>query len=529
MRALVLGGTRFLGRAIVDALLAADHEPTLFNRGLTQPELFPDVEKLRGDRSADLSALEGREWDAVLDVAAYFPHEVRRSVEALRGRVGRYVFVSSVSVYADHSVPQAEGDAVAELAPGDETDDGPETYGARKAACERIVVEEFGDAALVARPGLIVGPHDPTGRFTYWPHRVARGGEVLAPASPDYAVQFIDVRDLAALDRRSQRPKRRRRDVQRDRRDDASRRPARECIRVTGSDARLIWVPSDELLEAGAEEWMGVPLWIVSPGWEAVNRVPVSKALAAGLTLRPLADTIRGAPLPTQRPSTASASRPSASASCSALGSRSVGLEDYPRVDLLFGPSPSPPARAAERAPRRRSRDLGEARGLQLGPRVRRQQGPQARVPRRRRACPGLRHARFHRRRPVEPHAPGGCRRRLTLASPCVLVQEHWVDWDDPGYETVGNILLSRIMGADVRLSAAGFDIGIRASWEEALASVREAGGKPYAIPAGASDHPLGGLGFARWADEVADQEQELDVFFDTSSSAPSLARRRRG
>jgi 1-aminocyclopropane-1-carboxylate deaminase len=98
----------------------------------------------------------------------------------------------------------------------------------------------------------------------------------------------------------------------------------------------------------------------------------------------------------------------------------------------------------------------------------------------------------------------------------CVLVQEHWVDWDDPGYETVGNILLSRIMGADVRLDPAGFDIGIRASWEEALESVRERGGKPYAIPAGASDHPLGGLGFARWADEVAEQELELGVFFDT-------------
>jgi 1-aminocyclopropane-1-carboxylate deaminase len=102
------------------------------------------------------------------------------------------------------------------------------------------------------------------------------------------------------------------------------------------------------------------------------------------------------------------------------------------------------------------------------------------------------------------------------LGLACLLVQEHWVDWDDPGYETVGNILLSRIMGADVRLSAAGFDIGIRESWEEALESVREAGGKPYAIPAGASDHPLGGLGFARWADEVATQEQELGVFFDT-------------
>jgi 1-aminocyclopropane-1-carboxylate deaminase len=102
------------------------------------------------------------------------------------------------------------------------------------------------------------------------------------------------------------------------------------------------------------------------------------------------------------------------------------------------------------------------------------------------------------------------------LGLKCVLVQEHWVEWDDPGYEAVGNILLSRIMGADVRLSDAGFDIALRPSWEDALASVEAAGGKPYAIPAGASDHPLGGLGFARWADEVAGQERELGVFFDT-------------
>jgi 1-aminocyclopropane-1-carboxylate deaminase len=102
------------------------------------------------------------------------------------------------------------------------------------------------------------------------------------------------------------------------------------------------------------------------------------------------------------------------------------------------------------------------------------------------------------------------------LGLKCVLVQEHWVEWDDPGYESVGNILLSRIMGADVRLSDAGFDIAFRPSWEDALASVEAVGGKPYAIPAGASDHPLGGLGFARWADEVAEQERELGVFFDT-------------
>ena len=294
MRVLVLGGTRFLGRALVDALLAVGHVPTLFNRGLTNAELFPGVERLHGDRCTDLTALDGREWDVVLDVAAYFPDDVARSVEALQGNLGRYVFVSSISVYADQSVPQHEGSAVHELRTGDEHDESDETYGARKAACERVVERVLGDAALIVRPGLIVGPHDPTGRFTYWPHRIARGGDVLAPASPEYAVQFIDVRDLAAW-------------VVRVAADGLSgtfnatgeTMPLGNlldgCIEVTGSDARLVWVPSDALLAAGAEEWMGVPLWIVSPGWEEANRVPVSKAIAAGLTFRPLAETIRGA------------------------------------------------------------------------------------------------------------------------------------------------------------------------------------------------------------------------------------------
>jgi 2'-hydroxyisoflavone reductase len=294
MRILVLGGTKFLGRALVDATLEQGHEPALFNRGLTHAELFPEVEKLRGDRSGDLSALEGREWDAVLDVAAYFPDEVRRSTQALRGHVDRYVFVSSVSVYADQSTPQMEGSTVHELGPGDDTDSGPETYGARKAASERIVEDAFGDSALIVRPGLIVGPHDLSGRFTYWPHRIARGGDVLGPGSPDDPVQFVDVRDLAGWIVRATAAgfggvfnatgeTMRFGDL------------VDECVRVTESDARVTWVPSTTLLEAGVEEWMGVPLWIASPGWEAANRVVVEMAVNAGLTFRPLAETILGA------------------------------------------------------------------------------------------------------------------------------------------------------------------------------------------------------------------------------------------
>ncbi len=293
MRVLVLGGTRFLGRALVDATLEQGHEPTLFNRGQTNPELFPDVEKLRGDRSSDLSALEGREWDAVLDVAPYMPDDVRRSVDALRGRVGRYVFVSSISVYADMSEPPDEAAAVHVLTPELEDEDNDATYGARKAAGEQIVEEAFGDRALVVRPGLIVGPHDTTGRFTYWPHRVARGGEVLAPGDPDDPAQFIDVRDLA---------------------DWIVRATANglggtfnatgetmrlgdlleECRAVTGSDATFTWVPSEQLMAEEVGPWMELPLWLPLAPYAGMLRAPVERAKAAGLNYRPLADTIQG-------------------------------------------------------------------------------------------------------------------------------------------------------------------------------------------------------------------------------------------
>src|SRR5205085_3705642 len=186
----------FLGRATVDAALARGHDVTLFNRGQTNPELYPEVEKIRGDRTEDMSALDGREWDAVLDMATFLPRVVRLSVDALRGRVGRYVYVSSISAYADFSVPPVEGAPVAQLE--DPESESIDDYGALKAACERIVEDSFGAAALIVRPGLIVGPHDPTDRFTYWPRRVAAGGRVLAPAPPAAPVQFIDVRDLAA-------------------------------------------------------------------------------------------------------------------------------------------------------------------------------------------------------------------------------------------------------------------------------------------------------------------------------------------
>src|SRR4051795_10874890 len=194
MRILVLGGTQFLGRHVVDVALERGHDLTLFNRGQTRPELFPDVEKLRGDRDNDLAALEGRDFDAVVDTSGYIPRLVAQTLDAL-GDVGHYTFVSSISVYADVSTPPTESSPVAELK--EPTEEVMEAYGELKALCEDVVRERFPNA-FIPRPGLIVGPWDPTGRFTYWPVRLAAGGRILAPAPPDADAQVIDGRDLAA-------------------------------------------------------------------------------------------------------------------------------------------------------------------------------------------------------------------------------------------------------------------------------------------------------------------------------------------
>ena len=289
VRLLVLGGTRFLGRALVEEALGRGHDVTLFNRGQTNPELFPEAEKIRGDRTADLSALEGREWDAVVDVATFLPRVVRLSVDALLGRVGRYVYVSSISAYADQSSPPFEGAPVAELDDPDTED--LEHYGPLKATCERIVLDAFGDRALIVRPGLIVGPHDPTDRFTYWPRRVAAGGRMLAPAPPEQPVQFIDARDLAAWIVRAT-------EEGLDGLYNATGETITfellldECRRVAG-DADVVWVAPGRLAAAGVGEWMELPLWIVTPEYAATHLTDVSKAKAAGLRFRPLAETIR--------------------------------------------------------------------------------------------------------------------------------------------------------------------------------------------------------------------------------------------
>jgi 2'-hydroxyisoflavone reductase len=289
MRILVLGGTQFLGRHVVDAALDRGHEVTLFNRGQTRPELFPDVEKLRGDRDGDLGALAGRRFDAVVDTSGYVPRVVRATLTAL-DEIGHYTFVSSVSVYADLSSPADEGASLAQLTE-DTEDFRSEAYGALKALCEQVVRERYPDA-FIPRPGLIVGPWDPTGRFTYWPQRIADGGRVLAPAPADMPAQVIDARDLAEWIV------------------DAGERKlagtfnaiappttmgnvVATCERVAGSDAEIVWVDSEFLVAQEVGEWMELPLWLNDPAYRSMLQTPVERATEAGLRHRPLDDTVR--------------------------------------------------------------------------------------------------------------------------------------------------------------------------------------------------------------------------------------------
>jgi 2'-hydroxyisoflavone reductase len=288
MQILILGGTQFLGRHTVDVALGRGHEVTLFNRGQTRPELFPDVEKLVGDRDGNLEALQGRAFDAVVDTSGYVPRIVAQTIDAL-GDVGHYTFVSSISVYADVSTPPTEESPVAELK--EPTEEWREAYGELKAICEDEVRARVPDA-FIPRPGLIVGPWDPTGRFTYWPQRFAAGGRVLAPAPPEADAQLIDSRDLAAWIVRAAETRLAGTYNAVDR---AVRRDSllETCRTFAGGDAEIVWVDPAFLLEQEVGEWMELPLWLASPEYAGMLSVDPARAFAAGLETRPLAETVR--------------------------------------------------------------------------------------------------------------------------------------------------------------------------------------------------------------------------------------------
>lgn len=301
---LILGGTRFLGRFLTEAALSSGHEVTLFNRGKANPDWFPEVEKLIGDRYGDLQALRGRKWDAVIDTSGYLPWSVRESAELLAKSAGHYTFISSASVYTDlespgidegHSVGRLTPEKLEELQTKDASAAINEHYGELKFLCEQEVERAFPEGALNIRPGLIVGPYDFTGRFAYWVNRVAKGGEVLAPGRRDKEIQFIDVRDLANWILRLV-------EAERTGTFNATGPGSAltmeqfldECKTTLKSDAEFVWVDEQFLLGHKVEGWSELPLWIPdSMNMNGFLGVDIRKALQAGLAFRPLSDTIR--------------------------------------------------------------------------------------------------------------------------------------------------------------------------------------------------------------------------------------------
>lgn len=299
MRLLIIGGTRFVGRHLMEAALARGDQVTLFNRGLSAKfPLPPAVECRQGDRRADLSALESGEWDAVIDTCGYLPGEVGAMARCLAGRVGRYAFISSVSVYAGFAQANTEDSPLARIDDADTTVVDGRTYGPLKALCEAEVSAIHGARALLIRPGLVVGPHDPTQRFTWWParlHRAAQDGEpVLAPGAPEALVQFIDARDLAAfvlnaLSAELSGPF------------NAIAAPGlwtfadvlASCARAAHAHAPVIWAPSNWLVAQSVNPWVDLPLWLPADGEHAhFMASSTARAQAAGLRIRPLDETV---------------------------------------------------------------------------------------------------------------------------------------------------------------------------------------------------------------------------------------------
>ncbi|UHQ19762.1 NAD-dependent epimerase/dehydratase family protein [Lysobacter sp. KIS68-7] len=301
LRILVLGGTGFLGPHFVEAARAKGHKLTLFNRGKTNPtrfsgEEFKDIEQLQGDRKTDMKALEGRrKWDAVLDTSAYLPADVTRSAQLLAKRVDQYLLVSTISVYARLDVPnQDESAPVAQLADPNVTEVTGETYGGLKALCESAAQREIPGHVTVVRPGLIVGPGDTTDRFTYWPARADRGGEILGPGSAADPTQFIDVRDLAAFMLHVI--------EQRNFGTFNADAPGGKltmgelldsCQRIAAKPSTVTWVPAAFLDKQQVSAWQDMPVWIPAEGENAgFGRMSSAKAQAAGLTYRPLDTTV---------------------------------------------------------------------------------------------------------------------------------------------------------------------------------------------------------------------------------------------
>jgi 2'-hydroxyisoflavone reductase len=300
LRILVLGGTKFLGVHIVELALQHGHSVTLFNRGKTNAGIFPQLVHLKGDRDAQLDALKGKHWDAVIDDSGYVPRHVKLSAQLLAPNVQRYIFISTVSVYASFEKPNTEDSPVGKLADEsiEKVDGG--AYGPLKALCEQAAEAAMPGRVAVVRPGLIVGPRDPTDRFTYWPARAARGGEMVTPGKPSDRVQFIDARDLAAFVLRL---------VERKTVGtyNATSPPgvftigdvvaasiaAANALAKPSPAPSPVWVPADFLEKEKVQPWSDMPVWIPATGeYAAFADASVTRALREGLSLRPVQPTV---------------------------------------------------------------------------------------------------------------------------------------------------------------------------------------------------------------------------------------------
>lgn len=309
MKLLIIGGTRFVGRHLVTAALEHEHEITLFNRGRHQTATVSGVETIHGDRNTDLGKLQGPRWDAVVDTCGYLPRTVNASAAALSHLVDRYVFLSSISAYANPRAFNVNETAPTKELTSEELDqanaidasDGVSAvtygsmYGGLKALCEQAVEGVLPDRTLIIRPGLLVGPDDYTDRFTYWVVRVARGGEVLAPGDPDSSVQFLDARDLAEwtvkmLESGGTGVY------------NANGLPnsvtmadvLQECKLVSGSDAAFTWANGEFLLGEKVAPWSEMPLWMPDDEpTKGAGFINCDKAVAAGLKFRALSETVK--------------------------------------------------------------------------------------------------------------------------------------------------------------------------------------------------------------------------------------------
>ncbi len=291
MRLLIIGGTVFLGRHLVSLALAAGHQVTTLNRGSVYLPEQANVEMLLADRNADLSVLSGRTFDAVIDTCAYHPETVNRSLSALAGNVGTYVFISTISVYGDYSEIGISEESPIKYTPYGEQGD----YGSLKADCEKVITKLIPDRSLIIRPGLIAGPYDPSDRFTYWPARFARGGKVAVPERLERSLQYIDVRDLAAFVLARTEAQARGIYIATGPKDRLTLADLMDaCQRAAGVETTMVKIEEFILLRAEVKHWTELPLWIPDSmkNFAGVMRLDRRKAVTDGLTCRTIETTV---------------------------------------------------------------------------------------------------------------------------------------------------------------------------------------------------------------------------------------------